>query len=104
LDGERITYERAHGVLSNSDMLQLAINHEQFGWLHPISELIVRLDELLEPQSSSTEDDATDLMTEAGELLSPDEEGEGLTGKYFHALQGDPAAVLVHRSVKLLLS
>ena len=104
LDGERIAYERAHGALSNSDLLQLAINHEQFGWLHPISELIVRIDEVLEPKSSSTEGDATALLTEARKLLSPEEGGEGFARKYFQALQHDPAAVLAHRAVKLLLS
>jgi len=104
LDAERINYERAHGALSNSDMLQLAINHEQFGWLHPISELIVRIDEVLEPEPSSTEGSAELLVTEARRLLSPDEEGEGFARKYFQALQHDPAAVLAHRAVKLVLS
>ena len=104
LDAERINYERVHGAVSNTDMLQLAISHEQFGWLHPISELIVRIDEALEPKSSSTEPDATMLLTEARKLLSPDENGKGFPKNYFEALQQDPAAVLAHREVWLVLS
>src|SRR5262245_9496348 len=104
LNAERVAYERTHGVLSNGDMLQLVIDHEQFAWLHKISELIVRIDEMLEPESSSSEDGTTVLVAEVRKLLSPDEQAEGFARKYFHGLQHDPEAVLAHRSVKLLLS
>lgn len=104
LNAERVAYERTHGVLSNGDMLQLVIDHEQFAWLHKISELIVRIDEMLEPESSSSEDGTTVLVAEVRKLLSPDEQAEGFARKYFRGLQHDPEAVLAHRSVKLLLS
>ena len=58
LDAERETYERVHGQITGGELLQLAINHEQFAWLHPVSELIVRLDELLDADGPATADDA----------------------------------------------
>jgi len=45
LDTERITYEQVHGRVSSGE--QLVINHEQFAWLHRISELVVQIDEML---------------------------------------------------------
>ena len=50
LDWERIGYERAHGRQSSGELLQLLLSNPQFSWLHSISELIVRIDEALEPR------------------------------------------------------
>ena len=45
----RIEYEREHGrVASSGDLLQLVAFDPTFAWLHPLSELIVQLDELVE--------------------------------------------------------
>jgi hypothetical protein len=41
LDTERIRYEQVRGQISNSELLQLVIDHDQFAWLHRLSELIV---------------------------------------------------------------
>ena len=104
LDGERIAYERVHGAQSGGDLLQLAINHEQFGWLHQISELIVRIDEILEAaQPPASEKDAEAVIKEARGLLSPAENGDGFARKYYDALQRDPATALAHRELRPLL-
>ena len=102
LDSERVDYERARGVVSIGELLQLVINHEQFAWLHTISELIVRIDEMLDPKEPSTEEDATALLSYAGGLLTPDEAGTDFQRKYYTALQREPEALIAHREVMLV--
>ena len=105
LDSERVAYERVHGAVSAGEMLQLAIGHEQFAWLHPISELIVRIDELMAVRGPKpTETDGLTVIAEARRLLSPADGEQGFAGRYNQALQRDPAAVLEHREIKRLLS
>ena len=102
LDAERAAYERARGVVSIGELLQLVINHEQFAWLHTISELIVRIDEMLDPKETSTAKDATALLSYAQALLTPDEAGTDFQRKYYTALQSEPAALIAHREVLLV--
>ena len=52
LDSETAAYEQARGSVTRGELLQLVINHEQFAWLHTISELIVRIDEMLSDHQS----------------------------------------------------
>jgi hypothetical protein len=102
LDSERAAYERAHGVVSIGELLQLVINHEQFAWLHTISELIVRIDEMLDPKEPSMAADATALLSYAQGLLTPAEAGTDFQRKYYAALQSEPSALIAHREVMLV--
>jgi hypothetical protein len=102
LDSERVAYERARGVVSIGELLQLVINHEQFAWLHTISELIVRIDEMLDPKEPSTAEDATALLSYARELLTPAEAGTEFQRRYYAALQSEPNALIAHRYVMLV--
>jgi hypothetical protein len=104
LDAEREDYERVNGQVTGGELLQLAINHEQFAWLRPVSELIVRIDELLDAVEPATGNDAESLLAEARSLLKPSEAGGGFGGKYFDAIQREPGVVLAHREVTRLLS
>ena len=105
LDYEREGYERAHGQVTVGELLRLAINHEQFAWLRPVSELIVRIDEMLDGvEPAATEADAGSLLAGARALLRPSEAGGGFGQKYFAAIQREPDVVLAHREVTRLLS
>ncbi len=104
LDTEREDYERVHGQVSGGELLQLAINHEQFAWLRPVSELIVTIDELLDAVEDATADDAESLLAGTRALLKPSETGGGFGQKYFAAIQREPDVVLAHREVTRLLS
>ena len=104
LDGERTAYERDHGRQTAGGMLQLLINHEQFAWLRRISEIIVRVDEILEDDDPSSPTNAAILMTQARALLMQAENGDEFAQKYNAALQGQPGAVLVHKDVAGILS
>jgi hypothetical protein len=104
LDAERATYEKAHGQTTGGELLQLVINHEQFAWLHPVSELIVRIDEMLDAVEPATAEDAEALLVGVRALLRPSEAGGGFGQKYFAAMQQWPEVVLAHREVTRLLS
>ena len=46
---EQLTYERIYGrVDSTGQLLQLVMNDPWFTWLHPLSNMVVRIDELLD--------------------------------------------------------
>jgi hypothetical protein len=103
LEAERATYEQSMGRVSSGELLQLVLNHERFAWLRYISELIVRIDEMLDADEPVTDDDAGSLLAEARALLKPAEDGNEFARKYFAALQKEPDAVLAHRGVVKLL-
>ncbi|MDX6713043.1 MAG: hypothetical protein QOH96_4059 [Blastocatellia bacterium] len=105
LDRERANYEKEHGRVDRShDLLQLVINHEQFAWLHALSELVVRVDEMLDMDEPITESDGTALLDEVRQLLKPTEEGTGFGKKYYDAMQDDPNIVLAHADIVKLLA
>src|SRR5271154_3217386 len=54
LDMERRDYERANGKVTVGELFRLGIDHQQFGWLHNISEFVVRLDETLAGENPVT--------------------------------------------------
>lgn len=103
LERERAAYERVHGRVTAGELLQLIIWHEQFAWLHAVSEAVVRIDELLDVEEQPEEPDAQLLLTGLRALLVPAEKGGAFASRYHHALQQEPAAVLAHRTVTALL-
>jgi hypothetical protein len=88
-------------------MLQLLIRDSAFSWLHPISELIVRVDELISNASdrrrptpsrpAMTPDqfsaEAEILLAETRELLTAGDAPGGFRERYDAVLQSDPAIV-----------
>ena len=104
LDDARAAYEMDRGrIASNANLLQLVINDPWFAWLHPLSELVVRIDETIEPESPATNTDGVALLEEVGRLLVPAEGGETFARRYFDALQRQPAVVLAHADVRRVL-
>lgn len=104
LDTERVTYEQVRGQVSRGELLQLVINHEQFAWLHRLSELIVQIDDLLSADEPLTAATITDLLSDIRVLLTPNEFGDDFAVKYDAAFQRNPDVVLAHAEVVTLLS
>ena len=101
LDDARAAYEMDRGRIgSNATLLQLVINDPWFAWLHPLSELVVRIDETIEADSPATEADGTALVEQVERLVAPAEHGETFARRYFEALQRQPAVVLAHADVR----
>ncbi len=104
LDDERVSYERVHGrIPSNGAFLQLVLGEAWFAWLRPLSQLMVKLDELSEEGETSVRTDVIALLTSARTLLTPTEDGEGFGKQYHEALQREPDVVLAHAAVTALL-
>ena len=104
LEDARVAYELDRGrVGTTANLLQLVINDPWFAWLHSLSELIVRIDELLGKDAPSTESDATALLEQVENLLTASESGEGFSRRYYDALQRQPAVVLAHAAVRRTL-
>jgi hypothetical protein len=96
----RADYEGEHGpVAGPGALLQLLIHDEAFAWLHPVSELAARADELVEEEEIPDAEVAA-IARAAGELLTPDEGGAGFAKKYFDALQSSPEVVMAHAAAR----
>ncbi len=104
LEVERASYERGRGSVGGSgEFLQLVINDPWFAWLRPVSELIVRIDELQEPAQETTEEEALAALGQAAALVRPPEGGGEFGRRYREILQRSPDAVLAHAGLSRLL-
>jgi len=100
LEMERINFEKLFGRVNRGELLQLVINHAQFGWLRMISALVVEIDEILNGDEPATLKDFDDLFSQARLLFTSN--GEFKT-KYQAALEREPAVVMAHSTVMQVL-
>jgi hypothetical protein len=102
---EQLTYERIHGrVGSTGQLLQLVLNDPWFTWLHPLSQMVIRIDELLDGEDEPTEVEVEHLLSDVRGLIRPSEEGDGFERSYYEALQRAPDVIFAHVEVKKLLT
>jgi hypothetical protein len=102
---EQSTYEDINGPVGSVETLLDLLHHNPwFTWLHPISDLLVRIDHLLEDDTFEiTDENVAHLLAEVDQLLHPSAEGDGFERAYYEALQRAPDVVLAHFRVKHLL-
>jgi len=98
LDAERAKYEQIHGKVTAGKMLQLAFEDAQFAWLRSLSELIVRIDELLETKEAS-DSEREKLLATVRTLLTVSGQSTNFSLEYDAALQNDPHIVVLHGRV-----
>lgn len=103
LDWERRGYERIHGRQSSHDMLQVLLSDSQFAWLRPISQLIVKIDEILSEPTPPMRNDVDAIVAAARTLTSPNESGNTYERRYDMVLQQLPDAVIAHGEVRRLI-
>ena len=102
---EQVTFERIYGrVDSTGQLLQLVMNDPWFTWLHPLSNMVVRIDEALDDDEELTTEDVAILLTEVRALIRPSELGDGFERSYYEALQRAPEVVMAHCEMKKLLT
>lgn len=102
---EQLTFERIYGrVDSTGQLLQLVMNDPWFTWLHPLSNMVVRIDEQMEDDAELTAGDVAVIMTEIRALIRPSESGDGFERAYYEALQRAPDVVIAHCELKKLLT
>jgi hypothetical protein len=102
---EQQTYERLSGPVPSTEvLLDLLQKDPWFTWLHPIADLLVRIDTLLEDETCDiTDENVAHLMREVDALLHPSLQGEGFERAYYEALDRAPDVVLAHFRVRKLL-
>jgi catechol 2,3-dioxygenase len=104
LDDAKSAYELDRGRIGSSGaLLQLVIHDPWFAWLHQVSEVVVRIDEIATGNETATEADARALFEKLDRLLLPSETGDTFARRYYEAIQRQPAVVLAHGDVKRLL-
>lgn len=104
-DSDRDTYEKTFGkIVSPNQFLRLLTGDPWFAWLHPLSLLIVSMDEALDEKEPLTASKVNALVKQSSQLLSPSETGEEFSRHYFEALQRDPDVVFAHADVAKLLN
>jgi len=104
VDSERVSYEQTIGTIpSPNHFLQLLTSDPWFAWLHPLSQLIVAMDEALDEKEPLTSAGVDALVNQTRLLLVASETGDGFPKHYFDALQRDPDVVLAHAVVAKLL-
>jgi len=104
LEWERKTYEREHGrKMGGGELLQVIMTAPQFAWLHPISELIVRIDQALDEEAPDTPVDVDVILTQARRLVAPDQTEKPYAERYLTALQEVPDVVVAHGKVTAIL-
>lgn len=97
VDSERAEYEQALGPIpSPGHLLKLLTDDPWFAWLHPLSLLIVAMDEALDEKEPLTLAATAELVGRSRRLLVASEEGDGFARSYFDALQRDPDVVFAH--------
>ena len=104
LDMERRDYERANGHVSAGELFRLVVDHAQFGWLHNLSEFVVRLDEALSAETPVTPEDTHGAIMLARKMFTPSEAGDAFQKRYFDAIQRDPAVVMEHAELARLFA
>ncbi|MEO7134936.1 MAG: hypothetical protein ABI024_12025 [Vicinamibacterales bacterium] len=102
IDWQRADYERVHGRLQTTQLLNVLLNEASFAWLRSMSGLIVRIDETLAAKTPEAETGTGPLVSGARELVAP-EAGSPYAQRYHAALQELPDAVLAHRDLVTFL-
>lgn len=100
IDSEKSEYQDTFGEVSSpQQFLQLLIADPWFAWLHPVSELVVAIDELLEGKEPVTGINSGVIVKQTKALLVASEEGQGFERSYYEALQREPDVVMAHAEV-----
>jgi hypothetical protein len=105
VDSERVGYEKNIGkIQSPNHFLQLLTNDPWFAWLHPLSLLIVAMDEALDAEETLTVAKVDALTGQSKLLLVASENNDGFSGHYFEAMQRDPDVVFAHADAAKLVN
>jgi hypothetical protein len=103
LDWERGNYERANGRLTSNQLLDALLVDPKFAWLRALSQMIVRIDEMIAYEISPGPGDLEAVLGHLRDLTSPNETGNAYEQRYYTALQQSPDAVFAHRDLVTLL-
>jgi hypothetical protein len=98
LAAERAQHERVHGRLSNAAFLQVVSDPIRYGWLKPLSELILAFEATDDERPPDDE-----LLDRTRRLLVPPKQKDALGRRLLSLMQRDPGLVVAHGEVVRLL-
>jgi hypothetical protein len=98
LAAEREHLEQVHGALSSAAFLQIVSDPVRYGWLQPLSRLILAFEEDEDERAPPDE-----LRARTRELLLPPKEKTPFGRRYLSLMQREPALVLAHAELAKLL-
>ena len=98
LAAEREHLAQVHGDLSSAAYLQIVSDPVRYGWLQPLSRLILAYEEDDEDRASEEE-----LLARTRDLLLPPKEKTPFGRRYLSLMQREPALVLAHAGLAKLL-
>jgi hypothetical protein len=97
IDVSRDRYELANGpVRSKGELLQLLLHDETFGWLGPLSGLIVEIHELVARDPSPTEAEAAAMGAVIQAFTSSSDDPDAFGSRYVALLASDPRVAMSH--------
>lgn len=113
LDDERGAYEKMHGPMGTSgQVLSLVMSHPWFDYLHRISQLIIKIDQVQEQaqkqgaglemsigETPVTDETAEQLFQSAKALILGTSGAKEFTRRYKEVLKRNSGAVLAHAEV-----
>jgi len=102
LDRQRLAYEARHGAVLPRDLFNLLLSDEAFAWLRPLSQMVARIDELVDAKGPVAEADARRLFQETHALLKSDAQ-DAFHDNYRDALQDSADIVMAHAEVSKVL-
>jgi hypothetical protein len=91
LAAERKNVERVHGAMSAAEYLQMVSDPVRYGWLKPLTELVLALDD--------EEVDDDDVTKRARGLLKPPQQSTPFGRRYLSLMQREPALVIAHSAL-----
>ncbi len=98
LAAERKHLEQVHGGLSSAAFLQIVSDPVRYGWLQPLSRLILAYEEDEEERAPEEE-----LLARTRDLLLPPKQKTPFGRRYLSLMQREPALVLAHAELAKLL-
>jgi hypothetical protein len=100
IDAERRRYERVNGRIGSPHAaLRLVLADPWFRWLHPLADVIVKIDERLSDEKPMDAADAEAFATRARALLQQDGGGPTFQAEYRRSLQEAAEVVVAHGRV-----
>jgi hypothetical protein len=94
LGAERRNVERVHGALSGAEYLQIVSDPVRYGWLVPLTELVLAYDEDGDEAPSEQE-----LLERTRELLLPPKASTPFGRRYLSLMQRAPDLVMAHSAL-----
>jgi hypothetical protein len=94
LAAERRHVEGMHGAMSAAEFLQLVSDPLRYGWLKPLTELVLASEEAGDDAPTADE-----LRERTRELLLPPRGDSPFGRRYLSLMQREPAVVLAHSAV-----